>query len=65
MLDFLTFTAFSQSSNSNWKDFNDETKLDSLSFNAIDDLVWDNYLFENPDSAIYFASVSYKFAVKI
>ena len=65
MLEFLTFPAFSQSSNSNWKDFNDESKPDSVRFKAIDDFIWDNYLFENPDSAIYFASVSYKFAVKI
>jgi tetratricopeptide (TPR) repeat protein len=65
MLGVFSFSSFSQSTNSNWKYFNDDSKPDSLRFKAIDDLIWDNYLFENPDSAIYFASVSYQFAVKI
>jgi serine phosphatase RsbU (regulator of sigma subunit) len=49
---------------SQWTDFNNPKKADSVRFKAIDDFIWDHYLFENPDSALYFSKVAYSFSLQ-
>jgi tetratricopeptide (TPR) repeat protein len=57
--------SYSQNSDRNWKCFKNEKNPDSLRFKAIDDLIWDNYLYDNPDTALYFIDKQISFSLKI
>jgi len=55
----------SQNNDSLYKIFKNTKISDSLRYKAIDDFIWNNYMFENPDSAIFYADIAYKFVVEI
>ncbi len=61
----LNLFSYSQTSDPLYKAFKNTKNPDSLRFKAIDDFIWNNYMFENPDSAIFYANISYSFVVKI
>jgi serine phosphatase RsbU (regulator of sigma subunit) len=62
----LLWTANSLSQNVNtdslWTLFSSEKNTDSLRFSAIDQLIWEGFLFKNPDSALVLADAHYRFA---
>lgn len=45
-----------------WTVWNDEAKTDSVRLKAIQRIAWHGYLFSQPDSAYYFATLQYNFA---
>ena len=57
--------SYSQSNDSLYKVFKNPKVPDSLRYKAIDDFIWNNYMFENPDSAIFYANIAYAYVVKI
>ncbi len=46
-----------------WSVWKDEGQSDSKRLSAIDDIIWEGYLFRYPDSAFYFAGLQYEFAL--
>ena len=48
--------------NSRWDVWQIEAKEDTTRLQALNDYIWKNYLFSQPDSAFYFAELAYNFA---
>lgn len=48
--------------NSRWDVWQNEAKEDTTRLQALNDYIWKNYLFSQPDSAFYFAELAYNFA---
>ena len=44
--------------------WNERDNPDSVRLKAMDDLIWEIYLYKKPDSAVFFASIQYDFAKK-
>lgn len=44
--------------------WNDDTKLDTVRLEALQAIIWQGYLFSQPDSAIYFIDLQYNFAAE-
>jgi tetratricopeptide (TPR) repeat protein len=42
--------------------WNDTTQPDTVRLQAMDNIIWDGYLFSQPDSAYYYAQLEYNFA---
>lgn len=57
-------SVFSQDFESLWKIWKNDKKPDSIQFKAIDDIVWNYFIFDNPDSALYYVNLQYEFALK-
>ncbi len=58
-----TFHAFSQVNlDSLWNVWQDKTKPDTSRLAAMEKFVWKGYLYNKPDSALYFANMEYDFA---
>src|SRR5690554_2692839 len=45
-----------------WRAWNDSTQPDTSRLEALDKMIWDAYLYSQPDSAFYFAQLEYDFA---
>ena len=66
----LFFLGFSYSYNAqlnkkDWKIWSNPDNVDSIRFKAIDDIIWEGFIYENPDSAIYYSKLQLDFSVRI
>lgn len=50
--------------NALWRTWNDPEQKDNDRLSAISDYIWKGYIYDQPDSAIYFANLQYDFALK-
>ena len=48
-----------------WGVWNDKTQPDTNRLKAMHKIAWDGYLYSQPDSAFYFASLEYDFAKSV
>ena len=48
-----------------WSVWNDTTQADTNRLKAMKSIAWDGYLFNQPDSAFYFAQLQYDFALSV
>ena len=56
----LSVAGYTQSStDSLWNIWQDNSKSDSLRFEALNTYIWENYLFRQPDSAVVLAQIQY------
>lgn len=66
----ISFLSFSYSINAqlnqkDWKIWSNPDNVDSIRFKAIDDIIWEGFIYENPDSAIYYSKLQLDFSVRI
>ncbi|MBE0661844.1 MAG: tetratricopeptide repeat protein [Bacteroidales bacterium] len=52
----------SQTADSLWQVWQDETQSDSIRLKALDTFIWRKYLFTQPDSAFYYAQLEFEYA---
>jgi len=66
LLSIILFSIHNLKAQSNldslWNIWQDTTHADTARLNAIQDYIWDGYMFSQPDSAFYFAQLQYDFA---
>ncbi len=59
----MSCSSFAQvNADSLWGVWNDNTQPDTSRLEALDKMIWDVYLYSQPDSAFYFAQLEYDFA---
>ena len=64
---FLSFSSTfnAQLNKKDWKIWSNPDNVDSIRFKAIDDIIWEGFIYENPDSAIYYSKLQLDFSVRI
>jgi CHAT domain-containing protein/tetratricopeptide (TPR) repeat protein len=68
VLSYLIFFGHTYCQNSLIRDsllnvWNTESNSDSIRLTAMQELIWENYLFSKPDSAFYLATLKYEYAI--
>lgn len=61
---FATEDNVQKKQDSLWSVWKSSTKSDTDRLKALDKLIWDGYLFSQPDSAYYLANIQYDFSIK-
>lgn len=61
---FCYNSVFSQEMDSLWKVWKNDKNPDTIQFKAIDDIIWNYFIFDNPDSALYYVDLQLKFVQK-
>ena len=63
---FISFSSLAQVNlDSLWTVWNDSSQADTSRLKAMYKIIWDGYLFSQPDSAFYFAQLQYDFAESV
>jgi serine phosphatase RsbU (regulator of sigma subunit) len=62
LLYILNFAYAEINTDSLWQIWSNNANADSLRFDALDKLVWDGFLYSNPDSALNLSTIQYNYA---